>query len=286
LKTFKIKTRFASRNELNRKQNYRSILKILEAFPLKAFDSFSTFDYLVNVDCHYINISMNKSFLMNYMIAYQVSLNLNVDILKQFYQEKLSMIPPQNVFVAGGFFSKYISNNDYSKKYSEYYKICSKNADIDFYIQESSISNSWFNKLHDKFRSQIIEYRIDTNSNSNEMRGFKIKFDEKIMNIMFIDKYETILSILNEFDFSLCKIFYSFKLDSIFAHGSLFNQHTNLSEALGEINQDLQLDYYLIKFKNLYEKFWVIDNSDFNSFRLVYTQESYEQILKFLKKRF
>ena len=206
---------------------YKKLLNIsvdrqISLMNFKIFDSINTM---------FICYEQNENILKFLKITKaKLNLKLNKKLFLKYIDKYL-----EDAFLAGGCFSSNDANNVFAKKYSDLKNICIENQDFDiFIIDKSMIKFKYFCDKFENFngftKSLASDYQL---SQSLSINTIKVKLDDKIVNLIFINSehknyknytvIDTLIHFIFKFDFNLTRIFYSFKLKKTFMYIGLFS---------------------------------------------------------------
>ena len=193
--------------------------------------------------------------------------------------------------IMGGAFTKY-KPNIISEKFPSIAKAIAGKSDIDIYLQNTS-----YKHYYRKFTMLGVE--IISVHHSHEVLNYifntiKIRSNCEIINIIFISKNQyqkiivfkggdkvienpTSIDILNLFDYDICKIFYSFYFDKIFAFANLFEKYNEINSkcATKTIVKDLYLNKKEIEASSFANGNISLSNQDFDLYNKVYRYLKY-----------
>lgn len=176
--------------ETNNKQKAANILNLIKYkdFSLTClyFNKFGVNGYIqfIPPDLYYLKqkcpyIKFNSLANTNYMRTMLNSVWKRV----KFHYNKLRILPgpmeQHNIFIAGGFFTNYKSNNKFIDEFRNFYQYFLENKDIDIYYTNN--------------RSQHFQY-----NNHYQIKEYLFKFNL----VVYRNNFENV--ILNSFDFDCC----------------------------------------------------------------------------------
>jgi len=182
--------------------------------------SYEEFKFYDSINSGFINISNNMDFLQKF--AYK-NVDLNVDISSIVSQIK-SYITNEDInscLITGGVFSKYHKLSTLSKHYFALFDVIQDKTDVDIFMPDKDRKR--FTKYLELFKNKYELCPFEINSRSYKFNCFKIIINNcVILNFIFVGSSKSILEMILGFDFDLCKIFYSFDINSIFMNVTLF----------------------------------------------------------------
>jgi hypothetical protein len=260
--------------------------------------------FISHIDNNYINIDkkpLNEQTSEFNNICY----NFDKPKLRFLIESLVDEIDREFCVVMGGNFTKYNKKGLISVKFPWLYsKICCK-ADVDIYLLHSHAHKYFIKFEHmnlDVDISKSISLNIEYNFFQNAIQSIKVKFNGENINFIFLacDHFQhdihgtcnifeqninecfNIFSMLDLFDLNICKIFYSYYYDNIYAHVSLFREYNLIIQRCNAKNEICDLDFYRKK----------IINSDFFKFnkltskRLLLNYKLYASIIRYFKYSF
>lgn len=268
--------------------------------------SITTDEYLFvsHIDNNYINIDKIP---LNEQSAEFNNICYNFDKFKlRFLIESLvDEIDKEFCVVMGGNFTEYNKKGLISVKFPRLYsKICCK-ADVDIYLFHSHAHKYFIKFEHmslDVNISKSFGLNVEYNFFQNAIQSIKVKFNGENVNFIFlacdhfqhdihgtciifeqnINECYNIFSMLDLFDLNICKIFYSYYYDNIYAHVSLFKKYNLISQKCNAKIEICDLNFYRKK----------IIESDFFKFkkltskRLFLNYKLYASIIRYFKYSF
>jgi hypothetical protein len=203
------------------------------AFPLRRV-SHKEFLFFDSINSDYINITKNNELLKDF--AYKdVELNLDIKSMIDKVSKVILYGDLDKCIIAGGAFSKYVFDHELDNKYRGIFVELQSASDVDIYIQDCD--KTLFNKYLLLFMNVYLLKPIVINENDYKYNSFKVMIaDSFLLNMIFVEskpirgkKLLSVFELVVDFDFNLCKIFYSFKLESIFINVALFKTFHKLS---------------------------------------------------------
>jgi hypothetical protein len=232
--------------------------------------SYDQFKFYDSINSGFINITDNDDCLQKF--AYH-HVDLNVDIssiilqIKNFINEE----DINNCLIAGGIFSKYRKFSYISKHYISLFDIIQDKADVDIFMSDKD--KQLFNKYLLLFKNKYKLCPFEINSGSYKFNCFKIVLNDLTYNFIFSGSRVSILEMILGFDFDLCKIFYSFKLNATFMNVTLFeNFHKiksfRITPRIMKRTHNMQdLTHYMPRFKT-FKRVILRQRFDFNGFEM------------------
>jgi hypothetical protein len=217
--------------------NHINDLKQISLNNRTSYDNFKIFDSLND---EYIFFESNEKLLKNIVLP-NVSLNLNFK--KDVFFKYFDINHLNDCFLAGGCFSSYLTNTkllkkNNTKKYEKIRKILISKQDYDLFFFGLN-DNYVFDYYSYKF-ANFPNFKVCDNGGHYgfKFKTIKVELDGFLVNLIFQqDKHERCLLkclrlLMKDFDFSLTKIFYSFRLKKTFLMQNLFNFYTTNNKNL------------------------------------------------------
>jgi hypothetical protein len=251
--------------------------------------SFESFKFLCNVDRDFINLTKYENFDDKNSFVYK---NINFDFDKKHLRELMrEYVQPKDLdrsLVAGGFFSKYVSNNPISLKYAKLFRVISKKSDIDIYIASTESNHKNYELYKSLFLKRNYKVYDDLKDQDNQYKFDCFKIDTKsneTLNFIFLNdslqsELRTNFDLINEFDMDLSKVFYSYHYDSVYAHVTFFKQFRSIIKHSGTT---LSLVKDLRKYKTVVcAKKTYLERSSQGEFLSYVRSDSQDSFLNFL----
>jgi hypothetical protein len=247
----------------------------------KTFHFFDCLD-----ETNFINISENLELLD--LIKYsKVSLNLNIDNVIEKVTNLLGIFI-DDCLLAGGYFTNYISLfNQNLKCIYDAFQI-KKDIDLFFCYVDSIKYHYYLNRIQNDFK--MVPF--DVNINDYKFNSFKVVVNNHylgnnfklVLNFVFFNKMSNesnfnnksnVIDCVHNFDFTLCKIFYSFRLKCIYMHSEMFSPMIDFKLVLDSKFNFNDATQYHPKLKEIIEICEIIDSNQIMSIQYL---ESKEQI--------
>jgi hypothetical protein len=196
----------------------------------KKYINFIGYEFLSYVDKEFINVTKYPCFLKK--IKYKnIVLDLNKNYLKRIIELYVDKDDFNTCVIAGGFFTKYIAEDQMSKFFPDLFFRLKEDSDIDVYLNRSDLSQ-FYNGIKLTLRNiHKIGILYGKKSNPYSFSSFKIETIEGVKINFIASKINELYSCLehiHDFDLDFSKIFYYYKNDSIFIHASFFEQFDTL----------------------------------------------------------
>ena len=239
--------------------SYINDLKQISLNNRTTYDNFKIFDSLND---EYIFFESNEK-LLNYILLPNVSLNLNFK--KDVFFKYFDINHLNDCFLAGGCFSSYLTNTKLSKKYNDLREILISKQDYDLFFFGFN-DNYVFNYYSSKF-ANFPNFKVCDNGGHYgfKFKTIKVELDGFLVNLIFQQEMhercllKCLKQLMKDFDFSLTKIFYSFRLKKTFLMHNLFNLFkTNNKNLLKENDCNFYFKSDLEQFIPNLEKFKLI----------------------------
>jgi hypothetical protein len=215
-----------------------------------------TFRFFDAIDGCFINFKTIPN-LMEDLIYKSVDINIDIRNLIEIIKSHVDSTDINNSVLTGGIFSKYPDTDPYFDNKYEIFQSLKNEADCDVYIQDENKTN--FEKYLKKFRKDYPSRPFAINCTNYKFNNFKIRTsDGLLLNFIFPSNGNSILNLIENFDFAICQIFYSFALDTFYFPISLFKIFHNfinkflLSDT--QIRHDIEMDNSLYKNLEIYYK--------------------------------
>jgi hypothetical protein len=209
-----------------------------------------TFRFFDAIDGCFINFKSVPN-LMEDLIYKSVDINIDIKNLIEIIRSNIDSIDIYNCVLTGGIFSKYPVTDPFFDNKFEIFQSLKKQADCDVYIQDENKTN--FDKYLNKFRKAYASRPFAINCSNYQFNNFKIRTSDGItINFIFPTNGHSILKLIENFDFAICQIFYSFALDSFYFPISLFQIFHNFLKKLP--CSDLELNNSLFRNLEMYFK--------------------------------
>ena len=212
---------------LNFTSKFREILiKILRIFEIE------------NSKTKYIKITSDKEFKIKKFSS--VNFNFNVEFYKLLIEEIVFKEDFNRTIIAGGVFSNYHSNC-FTIEFPILFDIISNKKDIDIFIETNEISK--YIMKYSQIIGKISEYYEYISHLGYPFTLFSIKFVWKNLNINIIFVRNN-MEIIEKFDFDFCKIFYSYKNNSIYVYQTLLESFETIKFKMEDDLSPNFLNYY------------------------------------------
>lgn len=182
------------------------------------------------------------SSLENTLLYPNLKLNMNhKDLIRDVMDNYLDDEDKYNSFVAGGIFIDYQRQSLFADKFPHLYSKISLNQDIDIFINDKNekkhlkyaekIYYPYLDSLYEKRkRDDFIQY-TDSDKIYDGVHSFKITQKNGLkINFIFNNEYETLLSFLDSFDFTISKTFYSYESNEIYLPIEIFSEYERIYE--------------------------------------------------------
>jgi hypothetical protein len=215
-----------------------------------------TFRFFDAIDGCFINFKTIPN-LMEDLIYKSVDINIDIRNLIEIIKSHVDSTDINNSVLTGGIFSKYPDTDPYFDNKYEIFQSLKNEADCDVYIQDENKTN--FEKYLKKFRKDYPNRPFAINCTNYKFNNFKIRTsDGLLLNFIFPSNGNSILNLIENFDFAICQIFYSFALYTLYFPISLFKIFHNFINKLllsdTQIRNDIEMDNSLYKNLEIYYK--------------------------------
>jgi hypothetical protein len=266
------------------------------------FVDFKFFSYLKND-------YFNACYLSNDLFIDYNFLEMNIyckDDLRKIIESLISKNDLAVVYIAGGIFSNYTEKSPLSQKFSNLYKNFKSKQDIDLYLIDNN--NVLFEKYKNKFfakkkrvfeiHSSLLLNPSSFNSSliNNNCTSFKIFAKGKIINFIFLQIWSNFEEYIKNFDFSVTRIYYSYRLDSIYLPVELLNRYSlfkrprcdlfeNINSLRFHYNYKLVLKYLEMDYEKFIEILRTENFEDFH-FLATFLKVDFKRVLKYSFKYF
>jgi hypothetical protein len=234
-----------------------------------------TFEFFDSVDeSNFINIT-EKSHFLNLLAYPNISLNMNNERVFTTIRNYMGKYI-DHCLIAGGLFTNYTITAVFNPCFNKIFQIFEKNKNVDIYIPDIDSTKYiyYYRNLTETYNLTTFDY---TNTHLN-CRSFKVILssaittldEDLILNLIFINYLNIepnratnihLLDVIHKFDFTICKIFYSFKLQSTFMHSDLFTPMVNYKKRLNSNYITTDISFYL---KDLKQNLHVIQKLTFS----------------------
>ena len=212
--------------------------------------NFDDFLYLYSIENEFIKHEPQNEQLMTRISYREVGFNLKIlqklKFLMALYLDKEDLI--QSI-VAGGIFWDYKIDSPFATLYPLLFKSYKSKQDVDIFILD--------NEEHEKYKSYILKMKLSFNKTIEEsaifvasgnlyvtqddtdyeIYSFKmVETDGFILNFVFINKsiYSSLSNmVLETFDYSIAKTYYSYKNDALYVPAEIFDQYEGMCHKFG-----------------------------------------------------
>lgn len=212
--------------------------------------NFNDFLFLYSIENEFIKCELQNEQLMSTMSYRGTGFNLKIlqklKFLMQFYLDKEDL---NQSIVAGGIFWDYIIDSPFATRFPILFDIYKAKQDVDIFIldnEEHLKYNSYIFKMRFLLDKKIEENAlllasknlyVNQDDTDYEIYSFKVvETDGLILNFVFINtNLYTSLSdmVLETFDYSIAKTYYSYKSDALYVPAEIFDQYEEMCQKFG-----------------------------------------------------